>query len=94
MGFKINIDRHGFSRKPKPERVSRDYAAEYARKLTEDEAAARESQDGKITDELETVKNDVETPNSFVEQNIIFKHLNIRIADLGFVVLIIHVFVQ
>ena len=36
MGFKINVDRFGFAKEPKPEKNSRDYAATYAEKLIED----------------------------------------------------------
>ncbi len=55
MGFKINVDRFGFAKQPKPEKVSRDYAAEYAKSLFEKEVADRMNEDavllGKITAE-------------------------------------------
>ena len=35
MSFTINIDKFNFAEKPNPQKVSRDYAAEYAKFLTE-----------------------------------------------------------
>jgi hypothetical protein len=58
MGFKINVDRFGFAKKPEPEKVSRDYAAEYAKSLIDKEAINRINEDavllGKITAEEST----------------------------------------
>lgn len=55
MGFKINVDRFGFAKEPKPEKNSRDYAAELAKSLIDKEEAERINEDavllGKITAE-------------------------------------------
>ena len=55
MGFKINVDRFGFAKEPKPEKNSRDYAAQLAKKLVDKEATVRTNEDeallGKITEE-------------------------------------------
>lgn len=52
MGYKINVDRYGFAKKPEPEKVSRDYAAEYAKSLVEKEANIRNTRDIELHNEI------------------------------------------
>lgn len=52
MGFKINVDRFGFAKKPEPDKVSRDYAAEYAKSLVEKEANIRNTRDIELHNEI------------------------------------------
>ena len=52
MGFKINVDRFGFAKKPEPEKVSRDYAAEYAKSLVDNEAKKRLEEDSALHNEI------------------------------------------
>ena len=54
MGFTINADKYSFASKPDPEKVSRDYAAEYAKKLVADEEAARKNDVRDLHTELGT----------------------------------------
>lgn len=52
MGFKINVDRFGFAKAPKPEKNSRDYAAELAKSLIDKESKIRNERDIELHNEI------------------------------------------
>jgi hypothetical protein len=52
MGFKINVDRFGFAKEPKPEKNSRDYAAELAKSLIDKEETDRMNEDAVLLDKI------------------------------------------
>lgn len=67
MGFKINVDRFGFAKKPEPEKVSRDYAAEYAKSLVEKEANIRNTRDIELHNEIIAERNARTELKTYVE---------------------------
>lgn len=70
MGFKINVDRFGFAKKPEPEKVSRDYAAEYAKSLFEKEAKVRNERDIELHNEIIAEGNARRTKDAELEEKI------------------------
>ena len=70
MGFKINVDRFGFAKKPEPEKVSRDYAAEYAKSLVEKEAKVRNERDIELDNEITAEGDARRTKDEELEEKI------------------------
>lgn len=70
MGFKINVDRFGFAKKPEPDKVSRDYAAEYAKSLVEKEAKVRNERDIELDNEITAEGDARRTKDEELEEKI------------------------
>lgn len=70
MSYEINVDKYGFAEKQNPEKVSRDYAAEYVRKLVGDESVERQTGDNQLRIALEAEEEARQTADDEITRSI------------------------